>query len=181
MNMDTFEHVTGEIPVVYFQGDTMFRKKEYLKECAGIILEALDELDISRHEFEIHMCQGFIFSRAEEALSQQGWEVKRRRISGSVQYIVEDAYRQSVIDLGFERFLPIEQRMYERKRPDRTKELISRGKFRFFQFINWLQEDPEDRVKYVKTGWKTWSYWKHRIMSQADLRRKYKEMRNQRR
>ena len=177
MRMDTFEHVTEEIPVMYFQGDRMFEKKMYLRECSRIIQEALEELGADPDIFEIHMCQGYVFSNAEDDLMNLDWEVKRRRISGTVQQIVENEYRQSIIDLGFEKFLPVEQRMYERKRPDRSRELISRGKFRFHQMISWIEEDPEGRLKYVKTGWRSWSYWKHKVFSQAELRNKYKEMR----
>lgn len=177
MRMDTYEHVSSEISVIYFQGNTMFHKKVYLEQCAQIVHDALMELDIDPDEFELHICQGYVFSRAEEELARQGWEIKRRRISGTVQQVVEHEYRQSIIDLGFSSFLPIQQRMYERKRSDRSRELISRGKFRFYQMIDWIQEDPEDRVRFVKTGWRSWSYWKHRVFSQAELREKYKEMR----
>lgn len=174
MRMDTFEHVTGEVKLPFFQGRA-FEKKEYLSQCWNIIKNGLWELEVEPDEFEIHMCQGFVFTEAENCLLADGWEVKRRRIAGSLQNIVENAYRQHVISLGFDKFLPMEQGMYERKKRDRTKELTSRGKFRFFQFIDWIQEKPEERMGYVKTGWRTWSIWKYRILSQAQLREKYKE------
>lgn len=178
MRMDTYEHVTDEIPLSFFKLGRGYDKKEYLRVCRKIIQDALWELGVSKDEFEIHMCQGFVFSDAEDYLVVEGWDVKRRRIAGSVQNIVENAYRQQVISLGFDRFLPVEQGMYEKKRRDKSVELISRGKFRFFQFIDWIQEDPEERIEHVKTGWRSWSYWRHRILSQAELRQKYREMRS---
>lgn len=179
MRMDTYEHTTNEIHLTFFRGRA-FEKKEYLNQAKNHILVSLEDLNVDHHEFEIHLCQGFLFSEAEEILLQQGWDVKRRRISGAVQQIVEGAYRDYVISLGFTKFLPVEQRMYERKRSGGVIELISRGKFRFFQFIDWIQEDPEARIKFVKTGFRSWSYWQYKIMSQAKLRQEYKKLKNKR-
>jgi len=178
MRMDTYQQITGEIPLQFFQGD-LFGMQAYLNECTKVIWNAITNLGVNREEFEIHMCQGFVFTNAHEHLQEMGWMVKRRRISGTVQYMVENAYREAVEALGFNYNLPIEQRMYERKRRDGSKELISRGKFRFFRFIDWLKEDPENRIQYVKTGFRSWSYWKYNVMSHAELRKKYKEMKNQ--
>jgi hypothetical protein len=176
MRMDTYEHNTFEIPLGFFRLGRGYEKKEYLSQCREGIMESLDMLDVDPIDFEIHMCQGFVFARAEERLLGRGWTVKRRRISGTVQQIVEGAYREYVLSLGFESFLPVEQRMYERKKPNGSKELISRGKFRFFQFINWLQKDPEGREQFVKTGFRNWSFWKYRIMTQRDLRDEYRKL-----
>jgi len=123
------------IDVRFYQ--EVFREKEYLQESSRIVSKLVSGLSLGADE-EIHICQGCIFDVAAEELKKVYGEdrVKRIRVVGEAQRLVEIAYLDEIRNLGYE---PLAER--EEKR----------GKS-FFHMMRWLKENPE-MLRYAKTGW----------------------------
>jgi CxxC-x17-CxxC domain-containing protein len=135
-----YHELTGEfkydlIDVRFYQD--IFREKEYLQESSRIVSKLVSKFNLSSEE-EIHICQGCIFDVAAEELQKVYGEsrVKRIRVVGEAQRLVEIAYLDEIRNLGYE---PLDER--EEKR----------GKS-FFHMMRWLKENPE-MLRYAKTGW----------------------------
>lgn len=131
---------TGEfkydlIDVRFYQD--IFREKEYLQESNRVVLKLVSRFSLKPEE-EIHICQGCIFDVAAEELQKVYGEnrVKRVKVEGELQRLVEVAYLDEIRNLGYE---PLPER--EQKR----------GKS-FFHMMRWLKNNPE-MLKYAKTGW----------------------------
>ena len=131
---------TGEfkydlVDVRFYQD--IFREKEYLQESNRVVLKLVSRFNLQPDE-EIHICQGCIFDVAAEELQKVYGEnrVKRVKVEGELQRLVEIAYLDEVRNLGYE---PLPER--EQKR----------GKS-FFHMMRWLKDKPE-MLKYAKTGW----------------------------
>ncbi len=123
------------IDVRFYQ--EIFREKEYLKESSRIVSKLVANFNLGQNE-EIHICQGCIFDVAAEDLKKLYGEdrVKRIRVIGEAQRLVEIAYLDEIRNLGYE---PLSER--EEKR----------GKS-FFHMMRWLKDNPS-MLKYAKTGW----------------------------
>jgi CxxC-x17-CxxC domain-containing protein len=135
-----YREETGEfkydlIDVRFYQ--EIFREKEYLQESARIVSKLVICLNIKPDE-AIHICQGCIFDVAAEELRKVYGEdrVKRVRVDGEPQRLIEIAYLDEIRNLGYE---PLAER--EEKR----------GKS-FFHMMRWLKDNPE-MLRYAKTGW----------------------------
>jgi CxxC-x17-CxxC domain-containing protein len=131
---------TGEfkydlINVRFYQD--IFREKEYLQESSRIVSKLVSYFNLKPDE-EIHICQGCIFDLAAEELQKVYGEarIKRIRVVGETQRLVEIAYLDEIRNLGYE---PMAER--EEKR----------GKS-FFHMMRWLKNNPE-MLRYAKTGW----------------------------
>ena len=135
-----YHEKTGEfkydlIDVRFYQD--IFREKEYLQESSRVVSRLISKFNLSAEE-EIHICQGCIFDVAAEELQKVYGEkrVKRIRVIGEAQRLVEIAYLDEIRNLGYE---PLQER--EEKR----------GKS-FFHMMRWLKDNPE-MLQYAKTGW----------------------------
>jgi hypothetical protein len=135
-----YREETGEfrydmIDVKFYQ--EIFKAKEYLKESSRIAAKLVAHFD-PKPEEEIHICQGCIFDVAAEDLKKcYGQDrVKRVRVIGEAQRLVEIAYLDEIRNLGYE---PLAER--EEKR----------GKS-FFHMMRWLKDNPK-MLQYAKTGW----------------------------
>jgi CxxC-x17-CxxC domain-containing protein len=123
------------IDVRFYQ--EIFREKEYLQESSRVVSKLVAGFKPSAEE-EIHICQGCIFDVAAEELRKVYGEerVKRIKVVGEAQRLIEIAYLDEIRNLGYE---PMAER--EEKR----------GKS-FFHMMRWLKNNPE-MLKYAKTGW----------------------------
>lgn len=135
-----YREATGEfkydlIDVRFYQD--IFREKEYLQESSRVVSKLVSKFSLTPEE-EIHICQGCIFDVAAEELQKVYGEkrVKRIRVIGEPQRLVEVAYLDEIRNLGYE---PLAER--EEKR----------GKS-FFHMMRWLKDNPE-MLRYAKTGW----------------------------
>ena len=135
-----YREETGEfkydlIDVRFYQD--IFREKEYLQESSRVVNKLVSFFNVEENE-EIHICQGCIFDVAAEDLKKVYGEdrVKRVRVIGEAQRLIEIAYLDEIRNLGYE---PLEER--EEKR----------GKS-FFHMMRWLKDKPE-MLRYAKTGW----------------------------
>lgn len=133
---ETGEHFVGEVPIQLFRCDA-FRLKLYLDEAAEIVLKGLMSLNVSVEE-PIHICQGYILSKARRMLVERGFRVETLRISGEAQELAEREFIRSLARLGIG-----------------DEENIKRMRS-FNDFLRWVMEDPENREIYVKTGWPSW-------------------------
>ena len=135
-----FREETGEfkydlIDVRFYQEN--FREKQYLKESSRIVNKLVSDFNLKPEE-AVHICQGCIFDVAAEELRKIYGEdrVKRVKVVGEPQRLVEIAYLDEIRNLGYE---PLTER--EEKR----------GKS-FFHMMRWLKDKPE-MLRYAKTGW----------------------------
>jgi CxxC-x17-CxxC domain-containing protein len=135
-----YHEETGEfkydlIDVRFYQD--IFREKEYLQESSRVVSKLVGHFSLKPDE-EIHICQGCIFDVAAEELQKIYGEdrVKRIRVVGETQRLVEIAYLDELRNLGYE---PM---------PEREEK---RGKS-FFHMMRWLKDNPE-MLRYAKTGW----------------------------
>ncbi|MCW4007050.1 MAG: hypothetical protein NWF04_10765 [Candidatus Bathyarchaeota archaeon] len=133
---ETQEFSYDVIDVKFFQPD-LFRKKEYLSETSRIVFNLLDKLKPAEGE-EIHLCQGYIFDEAVEALRKIYGEdrVKRVKVVGEPQRVIEVSYLDELRNLGYE---PLAEREEKRAK-------------NFFHMLRWLKANPH-MIKYAKTGW----------------------------
>ncbi len=135
-----YREETGEfkydlIGVKFYQ--EIFREKEYLQESSRIVSKLIASFNLRPDEV-IHICQGCIFDVAADELSKLYGKdrVKRVRVEGEAQRLVEIAYLDEIRNLGYE---PLAERDEKR------------GKS-FFHMMHWLQGNPE-MLRYAKTGW----------------------------
>jgi CxxC-x17-CxxC domain-containing protein len=132
---ETKEFKYDMIDVRFYQ--EIFREKEYLQESSRVVSKIVAGFNPAPEE-EIHICQGCIFDVAAEELRKVYGEnrVKRIKVIGEAQRLIEIAYLDEIRNLGYE---PMAER--EEKR----------GKS-FFHMMRWLKNNPE-MLKYAKTGW----------------------------
>jgi CxxC-x17-CxxC domain-containing protein len=123
------------IDVKYYQ--ELFCEKKYLQEASRIIFNLIKKLKIKPKE-EIQICQGSIFDKASEDLKEKYGEelIKRVRVIGELQRLVETSYLDEIRNLGYE---PLEDRESKRAKS-------------FFHMMRWIKSNP-NRLKFAKTGW----------------------------
>jgi len=133
---ETDEFIYDLIDVKYFQ-KPLFGKKEYQRQAGRIAKKLVKRLGLKDGE-RIEICQGDILDKAAEALGEINGEdrIKRVKIEGNAQELIESAYLDEIRNLGYE---PI---------PDRTEKW---GKS-FWHMYRWLKANPR-MIKYSKSGW----------------------------
>jgi len=124
------------IDVSFFKEKT-FSEKKHFEEAANIALSLVGRLGPKTFE-KIKVCQGDILNIAAERLKEQYGEeiVERVHVEGRAQELIEGAYINELRNLGYEAM------------PDRTEKW---GKS-FWHMYDWVKRDPEERVKWAKTG-----------------------------
>ena len=134
--IETGESYSGEITLDQFQG-TAFKTKAYLVQALKVVAEGMEELRVSQDE-PIHICTGYILSRAREALNEEGYTVEGVKIVGLTQEMAEREFLKSLVRLGI---------------GDMTVVASMRS---FNSFLAWVHEDLGERERFVKTGWNSW-------------------------
>jgi len=133
---ETSEFKYDILDVRFYQPE-LFSEKEYLQDSKRIVSQLVAKLSLNPEE-EIHICQGCIFDVAVEELRETYGEdkVKRVRVVGEAQKLVEISYLDEIRNLGYE---PLEEREDKRAKS-------------FFHMMRWLKANPE-MLRYAKTGW----------------------------
>jgi hypothetical protein len=134
--VETGERHVGEVPLEMFQG-TRFKEKEYLDRALEIIRNGVKALKVGKDE-PLHICRGYILSRAREVLEASGYNVVHAKIVGLTQELAESEFIGSLVRLGV---------------GDRDEVAGMRS---FNAFLNWVHEDLDAREPLVKTGWRAW-------------------------
>ena len=97
----------------------------------------MERLRVSQDE-PIHICSGYILSRAREALIEEGYTVESAKIVGPTQGLAEREFLKSLVRLGI-------------------GDMITVASTRSFNsFLAWVHEDLEARERFIKTGWASW-------------------------
>jgi len=135
-----YREETGEfkyalVDVRFYQD--LFCEKEYLQEASRVTSLLIEKLTVKPDE-EIHVCQGNIFDVAVANLQKAYGEerVRRVKVTGEAQRLVEIAYLDEIRNLGYE---PLAEREEKRAK-------------NFFHMMQWLKSHPE-MLRYAKTGW----------------------------
>ena len=133
---ETDEFIYDLIDVKYFQ-KPLFGKKEYQRQAGRIAKKLVKRLGLKDGE-RIEICQGDIVDKAADALGEIYGEdrIKRVKIEGNAQELIESAYLDEIRNLGYEPIL------------DRTEKW---GKS-FWHMYRWLKANPR-MIKYSKSGW----------------------------
>jgi len=134
--VETDETYVGEVPLPLFQGDA-FERKLYLDETLELVREGVEALGVSKDE-HVHVCTGYILSKARESLRESGFTVIPVRIRGETQALAEREFIRSLVRLGV------------------GDEATVAGMRSFNSFLRWVREDLDRRERYVKTGWSAW-------------------------
>jgi hypothetical protein len=135
--VETGESYSGEISLDLFQG-ALFKTKEYLVQALKVVSEGMERLRVSQDE-PIHICTGYILSKAQEALIEEGYIVESVKIVGSTQELAEREFLKSLVRLGI-------------------GDMVTVASMRSFNsFLAWVREDLEERERFVKTGWASWA------------------------
>jgi len=134
--VETGESYSGEISLDLFQGG-VFKTKAYLVRALKVVAEGMEKLRVSQGE-PIHICTGYILSKAREALIEEGYTVESAKIVGATQELAEREFLKSLVRLGI-------------------GEMTTVASMRSFNtFLAWVHEDLETRERFVKTGWNSW-------------------------
>ena len=140
--VETGESYSGEISLDLFRVN-VFKTKEYLVQALRVVTEGVEKLQIS-HDEPIHICTGYILSRAREALTEEGYIVESDKIMGLTQELAEREYLKSLVRLG-------------------VGDMNTVASMRSFNaFLSWVHQDLEAREHFVKTGWSSWSRLRER-------------------
>lgn len=141
--VETDEYYVGEIPVELFQ-EPRFKTKQYLDKAVEIVEDGLQSLKAQIGE-EVRMCTGFVLSKARKNLSQRGYKVTPVKIVGETQKLAEQMFLKTLERIGLK---------LAEEEPGR----------RFQSLLKWVEDEPEIRERYVKTGWGSWkSKWRARV------------------
>ena len=146
--VETGETYVGEIPLQLFQGDT-FKRKLYLNETLRLVRNGIKKLGVSKEE-PIHICTGFILSKARESLKEAGFTIVPFKIRGETQTLAETEFIQSLVRLG-------------------VGDEVNVASIRNFKsLLRWVLGDLEYRERYVKTGWSAWPRWREERASEPE-------------
>lgn len=131
------------IPVSCFQTPN-FENKQYLDYAVKIADEIIDIMQPDR-QTRFKVCSGYILSSIRKHLTEKGFLVEKVEVTGELQELVERSYIKWCKEVG----VPAES---------------LQPKKRFWTFLNWVKENPAERKKLVKTGWKSWNQkWREEI------------------
>ena len=134
--VETGEQHVGEVPLDMFQG-SRFKDKDYLDRTLEIVQNGIKALNVGKDE-PVHICRGYILSKAREVLEATEYNVVHTKIEGRTQELAESEYISSLVRLGVG-----------------EKEEVARMRS-FNAFLDWVHEDLKVREAFVKTGWKAW-------------------------
>ncbi len=134
--VETGEQHVGEVPLKMFKG-SRFKDKDYLDRALEIVQHGIEALNVGKDE-PVHICRGYILSKAREVLEATEYNVVHTKIEGRTQELAESEFISSLVRFGV---------------GDREEVARMRS---FNAFLDWVHEDLEVREAFVKTGWKAW-------------------------
>ncbi len=131
------------IPVSCFQTPN-FEKKNYLDYAVKIADEIIEVMKPDS-ETLFKVCSGYVLSSIRTYLAEKGFHVQKVEVTGELQELVERSFINWCREVG----IPLESPQTKR---------------RFYTFLDWVKENPGEREKLVKTGWKSWNQkWRDKI------------------
>ena len=140
------------IPVSSFQPPN-YENKKYLDDAVKIAKEIVEVMRPDE-ETRFKVCSGYVLSSIRKYLAERGFHVEKVETSGELRELVDRSYIKWCKEVG----VPAENLQV---------------KNRFSTFLKWVAENPTEREKLVKTGWKSWKQkWRAKTFkktSQASL------------
>ena len=141
------KYMDRRISITCFQSPN-FENKLYLDEAVKIAEEIVEVMRPDT-ETRFKVCSGYVLSSIREYLEKRGFYVEKVEITGELQELVEASYIEWCKELGIQ-----------------TENLTGKG--RFWTFLEWIKENPAEREKLVKTGWKSWKQkWRKEVFKRA--------------
>jgi hypothetical protein len=132
------------IPVSSFQTPN-FENKQYLDDAVKIADEIVEVMQPDAAT-RFRVCSGYVLSSVRRRLSKRGFHVEKVVVTGELQELVERSFVKWCREVG----VPAESLQPKR---------------RFWAFLEWVRENPVEREKLVKTGWKSWSQkWRGKVL-----------------
>ena len=140
------------IPTSSFQPPN-FKNKKYLEDAVKIANEIITVMQPDS-ETCFKVCSEYVLSSVVVYLQSQGFKVQRVESTGELKPLVERAYIRWCVEKG-------------------VPEEMLKDKRRFWNFLEWVAENPHLREGLVKTGWSSWEQkWREEIFKKPlNLRR----------
>lgn len=138
---ETQEYAFKMIPPEFFQ-EPCFSRKAYQQNAVSLVHSAFCRMKVSRDE-PIRVCRSYIFEGLHEWLELNGYNWSSVKIEGPLQIKVEESFSQYCIKLGLPRDF-VQHARYA---------------FGFHRLLKWVFADFDSRVKFCKSGWKSWQKW----------------------
>ena len=130
----------AEVEVDYFQ-QPLFAKKAYLQQYAFKVFELLTKLNVKKENTTINICSGYINTMTKELLREKGYNVEMKEIGEPLQSVLEKRHKQYIKErTGYQSY-------YDPKEVHKINSAFKR-------VIDWIKENPVERLKGAKTGWK---------------------------
>lgn len=135
LKLPSRRYMARRIPTSSFQPPN-FKNKQYLEDAVKIAEEIVKVMRPDR-ETCFNVCSGYVLYSVRRYLKQLGFHVKKVRITGELQEMVERSYLSWCREVG----VPGERLAHKK---------------RFWRLLEWISERPKTREILVKTGWKSW-------------------------
>jgi len=129
------KYLERRIPVSSFQPPN-FENRKYLDDAVKITKEIIEVMQPDR-ETRFKVCSGYVLSSIRGHLRDQGFSVEEVEVTGELQEMVERGYIKWCEEVGVPK-----ERLESRRR--------------FWTLLEWIAQEPKNREKLVKTGWKSW-------------------------
>jgi hypothetical protein len=129
------KYMERRIPVSSFQ-PPHFQNKKYLDDAVQIVQEFL-EVMVQNKPVRFKICSGYILSGVRRYLRGRGFPVEEVEIAGELQELVEEGFSKWCEEIGVSREIQGKKRS-------------------FWTFLEWVAQNPQNRERIVKTGWKSW-------------------------
>ncbi len=135
LKLSDHKYVERRIQTSFFQQPN-FDQEKYLDEAMKIAGEIVRDLDVDE-ETVFKVSSGTILAKIKDYLKTNGFNVKRTEETGELGERVEKSYLEWCVEAGVPR------------------KYLESGE-RFWRLLDWIDEKPETRGKFVKTAWGTW-------------------------
>lgn len=128
-----------EVSVKFFQSPK-FENQEYLDESANVALKLIEKFSASPKDTLIKVCIGFVNIKTKKKLRELGYFVEIAKIGEPLQSELEKKHKEYIKKTtGYSNY-------YDPKE-------VGNISSEFNNVINWINEKPEERLKFAKTGW----------------------------
>jgi hypothetical protein len=131
----------GSIPIRYFQG-TLYSKSKYREQATKVALKLIQKKFHLRGQ-DIQICRGTCLDNIFDTIlaCSSGYQFRslvRVEIGDPLQKTLEAAFAKSLVKVGV---------------PQKSSGAHCLS---FDEQLEWIKEDPSNRIKHVKTGWNSW-------------------------
>jgi hypothetical protein len=135
------------VDVSYFQ-DGAHGPRDYQDRVVEIVQDLFDDMRITNDAFEVQICSGNIFDGVRKWMNEDGYTWKAIKVVDPLQSLIENTFSDYLVGIGV---------------PEKIR-TVEVGRDQFMYLFDWVQNDPEQRVKYCKTNGTKWkNKWVYRL------------------